>query len=140
MKEFESFANQLNRFFAQPTTFDTDRELLATTDWAPSCDVCETPEGYRIEAELPGVDKKDVNVSLENGVLRITGERKEDKETKNEKMHRREMFRGSFARSFTLPEDADWEQVDAQFKDGILNVRLGKTRSKPAHQRQIDVK
>jgi HSP20 family protein len=139
-REMEAFSSQFNRLFGPSTLLGGERELLASTDWSPSCDISETDDSFRIEAELPGVKKDDVKVDLESGVLRISGERKEEKEIKNEKVHRRELFRGTFARSFTMPENADQERVEANFKDGILKVNIAKTKNAKHPQRQISVK
>lgn len=124
---------------------DLERETLALTDWAPSCDVSETAAEYRIKAELPGVDRKDVHVALENGVLTIEGDRKEEKEEKGGKdkdairFHRKEMTYGHFLRRFTVPADADESKVQAQFKDGVLEVSISRSKAKQAKARRIPV-
>ena len=98
-REMEELSTRMNRLFSlSPWTGNGERELLATTDWAPSCDISETEKEYRVNAELPGVKKGDVHVTLENGVLTIQGERREEKEERGEKMHRRELSYGKFMR------------------------------------------
>ncbi|MGF1510961.1 MAG: Hsp20/alpha crystallin family protein [Myxococcota bacterium] len=140
IQEMEAFTNRMSRLFGQHQLQpNEDRELMAGTDWSPSCDISETDKTYEIQAELPGVKKENVNVALEDGVLRISGERKEEKEETKAKIHRRELFHGSFARSFTMPSDADQEHIKASFKDGILHVQIGKSKSKASKSVQINV-
>lgn len=117
-----------------------EREALSIADWTPSCNVSETNEEYRIEAELPGVKQQDVEVKVEDRVVTLRGERREEKEEKGKKFHRVESSYGSFMRSFTLPEDADEQQVSAEFKDGLLKVRIRRTAPKESKARTIAVK
>lgn len=142
-REFEDLSNRLNRLFGlSKTTGNGERETLALMDWSPSCDISENEKDYQIRAELPDVKKDNVHVTLENGVLTIQGERKEEKETKEEagrKYHRRELTYGTFLRSFTMPDDADETKVDASFKDGILNVTIAKSKTKAPKAREIPV-
>lgn len=113
-------------------------ESIAVSQWAPLVDVSEDEKGYLIKAELPEVKKEAVKVTLENGVLTISGERKFEQEEKNKRYHRVERAYGTFLRSFTMPDDAEAEEVTAEFRDGVLQVRIAKTeRSRP---KQIDVK
>jgi len=107
-------------------------------EWSPAADVSETDQEYLVKAELPGVKREDVKVTLENGVLTIAGERKVEKEDKNEKTHRVERFYGSFSRSFTLPENADAAGVRAESKDGVLNLHIPKTRIEK--QKAVEIK
>jgi HSP20 family protein len=95
-------------------------------EWAPAADISETDKEYVIKAELPEVRKEDVQVTVHEGVITIAGERKQEKEKKDEKMHRVERFYGSFYRSFDLPEDADDKNIRAESKDGVLTVRISK--------------
>ena len=114
------------------------QELMATGDWIPRVDIAETDKEFVIKAELPEIKKEEVSVSVDNGVLTLRGERKQEKEEKGKKFHRIERFYGSFTRSFTLPENVDETKVDASFKDGILQLTIPKTKeSKP---KAIEVK
>lgn len=138
-RELEDMSGRLNRLFGRselsrfPST-----ELLANSDWSPAVDIAETPEDYLIKAELPDVKKEEVKVTMEEGVLRISGERKHEKEEKGKKYHRVERSYGSFMRSFQMPNAVDAAKVTAEFKDGVLNVRLPKTeRTTPP---TVDVK
>jgi len=110
------------RGFGLPAASQAPRVL------APRMDVTETENEYRVEAELPGLEEKDIQVTLENGVLTLAGERKEEREEKDEKqgfMHR-ESFRGRFERSLALPENADEKGVTAAYKNGILTLAIPK--------------
>ncbi len=136
----ETLADHMNRIFGMPTLSRSEREALATTDWAPSCDITETEQDYRIQVSLPDVKKDDVHVTLQDGVLTIQGERRQEREEKNVRFHRRELSVGSFMRRFTVPDDAEESTVDAQFKDGMLHVTIPKTDGKPGKTKQIDVR
>ena len=116
-----------------------DRAALAAADWTPSCNVSETPEEYRIEAELPGVKEEDVEVNVEDRLLTLRGERQEEKEEKGKKFHRIESSYGSFTRSFTLPEDVDEDKIAADYKDGLLTVRVPRTEPKETKARKIAI-
>lgn len=139
-REMEDLSTRMNRLFGL-TRFagNGERELLATNDWAPSCDISETDTEYRIHAELPNVKKEDVRVTLEDGVLTIQGERREEKEQKDVRVHRRELSYGHFMRRFTMPDDADDAKVDATFKDGMLNVSIARTKAKVTKAKEIAV-
>jgi HSP20 family protein len=113
---------------------DSQQQSLTTAEWAPSVDISEDDREYLIKAELPEVNKEDVKVTVENGVVTLKGERKFEKEENNKKYHRIERSYGSFLRSFSIPEDADPNKVTADFKDGVLMVRLTKSEEKlPRH-------
>jgi HSP20 family protein len=117
-----------------------EREALSIADWTPSCDVSETPEEYRMEAELPGVKKEDLDLKVENRVLTLRGEKREKKEEKEKKYHRVESSYGSFMRSFALPDDADGDKIAADYKDGLLSVRIARTTPKESKARKVEVK
>ena len=116
-----------------------EREAFTLADWTPSCNVSETPEAYVIQAELPGVKEEDLEVNVEEGVLSLRGERREEKEEKGKKWHRVESSYGSFMRSFRLPDDSDDEKVSAEFKDGIQKVKVPRTEAKPSKAKSIKV-
>lgn len=117
--------------------FDRDENVTAT-EWLPSVDISEDAKEYLIKVEVPGIEKDQVKVTVENGVLTITGERKFEKEEKDKKYHRVERSYGSFVRSFTLPENTDGSKVRAEYKDGVLKVHLEKDEK--AKPKSIDVK
>jgi HSP20 family protein len=106
--------------------------------WAPRIDVREEPDGYVVEVDLPGLSKSDIEVSLENDILTISGERKMEDTQDGQTVHRRERFCGKFTRSMSFPGDVDPEKVAASFKDGVLKVEIKKSElTKP---RQIEIK
>lgn len=109
-------------------------EEVSTRRWAPAVDIKETEDALVLRAELPGLTKEDVKITLENQVLTLSGERKFEKEAKGESYHRIERSYGAFTRAFTLPTHVKTEKVDATFADGVLTVTLPKMEeSKPRH-------
>ena len=114
------------------------KEALTVAQWSPLVDITEDEKEYLIQAELPDMKKEDVRLTVENGVLAISGERKFEKEEKGRKYHRIERAYGSFVRSFSLSEDADGSNVSANFKDGVLKVHLPK--SVRAKQKTVEIK
>jgi HSP20 family protein len=113
-------------------------ESIAVPEWAPLVDIAEDEKEYLIKVELPEIQKDDVKVTVEGGTLTISGERKGEKEVKGRKYHRLERYYGRFERSFNIPDDAEANEVKAEFKDGLLRVRLAK--SEKARPKQIEVK
>ena len=132
-RELDEVQNRLGTFFGGFPEFGRfPRRLfgngdVALPDWSPGVDISEDNQEYLIKADLPEMKKEDVKVTVENGVLSISGERKSEKEAKKKKFHRIERSFGTFLRTFTLPEDADANKIAAEFKDGVLKVRLAKT-------------
>lgn len=102
-------------------------DLGFETEWAPALDVSETKDAVTIKAEVPGIDAKDIEVTLEGQVLTIKGEKKEEKEEKEEHYYRKERSYGAFARSIRLPASVEVGKVAATFKNGVLTVTLPKT-------------
>ncbi len=138
-RELEDVSERLNRLFGRPiATRETNREALATPDWAPALDIVETPEEYVLQVEVPGITKENVKVNVVDGILRIEGERRQEKEEKGKKFHRLERSYGTFLRTFVLPEYVDETQVRAEFKEGILTVRLPKTQK--AKPKTVEIK
>ena len=138
-RELEEVSDRLNRMFARPAASRTaGKETMIVADWTPSVDISETDVEYQIKAEIPDVKKEDVKVTLEDGVLTIQGQRKQEKEDKGTKYHRIERSYGSFVRTFSLPDVIDDAKVKAEFKDGVLNLHLPK--SEKAKPRAIEVK
>jgi len=139
-KELEEMQHRLSTLYGRaPVRKDSGKEeALTVAEWVPLVDITEDDKEYLIKAEVPEVKKEDVKVSVQDDVLTITGERKFEKEEKDKKYHRVERAYGSFHRSFTLPDDADAQKVVAEFKDGLLKVRLPKTEQ--AKSKSIEVK
>jgi HSP20 family protein len=139
-RELEDVSARLNRIFGRPLIrSESGNEMLAVADWAPSVDISETDTAYLIKGEIPGVKKEDVKVSIEDGMLTIQGERKQEKEEKGKKFHRVECSYGSFMRSFQMPDDADENKVTAEFKDGMINVTLAKSAKAQQKAKTINV-
>ena len=140
-KEMEDLQSRFSRLFGltPARTENGDRELMTITEWAPSVDIIEDEKEWLVKADLPEVKKEEVKVTVENGVLTIIGERKFEKEEKDKKYHRIERSYGNFLRSFTLPDAADGSKVSAEFKDGVLKVRLPKTEKAKAKAVEVKV-
>ncbi|MDY6825050.1 MAG: Hsp20/alpha crystallin family protein [Thermodesulfobacteriota bacterium] len=106
----------------------TNREA----SWVPAIDVSETDNEYLVKAELPGLKKEDIDISLNNGILTLKGEKKQEKKDDNENYHFRESYFGTFTRSLRLPNDASEEKVDATYHDGVVTVSVPKSeKAKP---------
>lgn len=108
-------------------------------EWAPSADISETDQEYVIRAELPAVKKEDVTVTVDAGMISIKGERKQYENDKTEKYHRIESFYGAFARSFSLPDNANSDAIRCESKDGVLTVHIPKTQLQKTKAKQITV-
>jgi HSP20 family protein len=136
--EIDSLVNQL-----MPRAARWPRLSLEGTssklEWSPSADISETDAEFLIRAELPAVKKEDVLVTLDAGTITIKGERKQQKDEKNEKYHRVESFYGSFERSFSLPENINADAVRCESKDGILTVHIPKTVAQKSTPKRISV-
>lgn len=130
---------RMTRLFEEPFTplaFQGE-EPFALTIWTPSCDIYET-DGEIVKAELPGLKKEEVKVTIENNVLTIRGERKLEEEAKRENYYRIERSYGEFLRSFTLPTGIDAKKINAEFKDGMLKIALPKAEE--AKPKAVDIK
>jgi len=132
-RELEDMQRGLSRIL-DDTSFGT----TGTGQWAPAVDIRETDVALLVQVELPGIDKKDVKLEVKDSVLTISGERKYEKDVKEEHAHRIERSYGRFVRSFSLPTNVDTDKVDASMNNGILEVRLPKKES--AKPKAITVK
>src|SRR6202521_1137561 len=128
-------AQPLFRLF--DTFFNDGGEDLATRTWTPAVDIQETDDSYRIHAELPGLTKDDIQITLENNVLRLSGERKFEKDVKQENYHRIERTYGTFSRHFALPTQVTSDQVEAKLGDGVLWIVVPKAEQ--AQPRRISI-
>ena len=135
-REIEDMFERYNRAIGWPRL--GSQEIIASGDWSPRVDIAETDNEFIIKAEIPEIKKEDVKVTVDNGVLTISGERKQEKEEKNKKFHRVERYYGSFSRSFTLPNNVDETKIEASFKDGMLNLQIPKAEE--AKPKAIEVK
>jgi HSP20 family protein len=130
-------ADTLRRFPMQGGALGN--EGLSSREWAPLADVSENDGEYVIKAELPEVRKEDVNVTVQDGVLTLSGERKQEQREENERVHRIERFYGSFARRFALPENADEQGIRAECRDGVIVIRIPKQKQVEQQPRQIQI-
>ncbi len=124
--------------FAWPETAGSEPRALRAFEHMPSVEVKENDNAYTISVELPGLDEKDVKVSIEGDVLTIAGDKKVERT--DEKTHFSERSYGSFTRSFSLPTDADRDAVNAKFAKGVLTLDIRKAAGKPGQGKQIEVK
>ena len=130
--------DRMNRLFGDFLERGPSREEgMETGTWLPNVDIYETKDAVCVRAELPGVDKDAVHVEVKEGVLTLRGERKFEREVKEENYHRIERAYGTFHRSFTLPSSVDAEKVSARMKDGVLEVDLPKREQ--ARPKQITI-
>jgi len=141
LKEMEELENRLSSLFnLRPARRDSNdaEERMTVAEWAPPVDITEDDTKYVIKADLPEVRKEDLKLTVENGVLTLVGERRLEKEETGLRYHRVERAHGSFARSFTLPDNADPTRVQADFKNGVLAVHVAKDEQ--AQPKTIQVK
>jgi HSP20 family protein len=114
-------------------------EGRAAFDWAPAADVSETEGEYMIKADLPEVRKEDVSITVQDGVLTLSGERRQQQREDTEKVHRVERAYGSFARRFALPENADEQGIRAESRDGVILIHIPKQKIVQPQPRQITI-
>ena len=136
-RDFTVLQDRMNRLF-QDFTPRGEQDLTAG-NFVPPVDIYEDEQGISVKAELPGVDPKDVDVRVENNTLTIKGERKFEKEEKEENFHRMERRYGSFVRSFTLPNSVDTDNVKADFENGVLTIHLLKRAEAKPKQIKVSV-
>ena len=135
---FPDLQREMNRLFSSVAPMG-EQELEAGA-WTPEVDVYEDDDAIRVQADIPGVDPKDVEVSIDAGRLTVHGERKLEKEDQKENYRRVERAYGSFTRTFTLPDYADSEKIDASFKNGVLDVTIPKKPEAATKSRKVEVK
>lgn len=110
---------------------------LSNRTWSPAVDIRETDDAYLVHAELPGLTKDDIQITLENNILKLTGERRFEKDVNEEQFHRIERAYGTFTRAFSLPSRVNGDKVKANFKDGVLTITVPKVEE--AKPRKIDI-
>jgi HSP20 family protein len=134
---FFGLRNELDRLFEPLAEFARGSQLLRA--WNPAIDLYEDKDNVTVKAELPGLKKEDIDVSLHDGVLSISGERKSEEKFENAETYRAERFVGRFQRPVTLPSPVSADKVQAQYKDGILTVTLPKTEEAKPKQIEVNV-
>jgi HSP20 family protein len=125
-RELEEIERRLEGLFDR-SPFSRSQEGLSAQQWHPQVDIIEDDKEYSVKADLPEVAKNDVKVSFREGVLEISGERKQEKKEASRRFHRTERTYGAFLRSFTLPSAAEGDKARAEFHDGVLTVRIPKS-------------
>lgn len=139
-REFSSLQDRINRVFSEAHAGRADEGLMTSGTWAPLVDIYQSGEHeVVVKAELPEVKREDIDVTVENGTLTIRGERKLAGEVKEEHYHRVERRYGSFSRSFSLPPKVDATKVGADYKDGVLTVRLPLREEAKPRQIKVEV-
>jgi HSP20 family protein len=131
--------NRMGRFFRELYSPEGPEEALTTTSFAPPADVYEDEHTITLKLEVPGIDEKDIDVRIENNMLTVHGERKIEKEEKEENFRRIERQYGSFTRSFTLPSSVDSGQVSAHYDKGLLKISLSKKAEAKPKQIKVNV-
>ena len=125
-RDLNMLQDRMNRLFDNAGRNWSNEEPAATTTWSPAVDIFETDGEIVVKAELPGMERKDITLNLENNVLTLRGERRFEKETKDENYHRIERAYGGFSRAFSIPATVDEEKIRAEYKDGVLKIVLPK--------------
>jgi HSP20 family protein len=138
-REFSTLQDRMNRLFRESYGPEGREESLTSTTFAPPVDVYEDEHNVTLKIEVPGIDEEDIDVRIENNVLTVHGERKFEKEEKEENFRRVERQYGSFTRTFTLPNTVDSEKVSANYDKGILKIGLPKTAEAKPKQIKVNV-
>lgn len=131
------FARMPSMFGRWPRAFEFNGKQAL--EWSPSVDISETDAEFLIRADLPAVKKEDVRITVDEGMLTISGERRQQTEEKKEKSHRIETVYGKFSRSFSLPDNADSANIRAESKDGVITVHVAKTKAAAKKPTEIKV-
>jgi HSP20 family protein len=141
-REMDRLFDDFTGGFLRGSLFDPTPFRRAETAFRtmPAVDVAEIEKAYEIKAELPGLDEKDIEVKVANGILFIKGEKQEEVEEREKDYYRRERSFGSFERSFQLPDDIEDDKIDATFKNGVLSVTLPKSAEAQQQAKKIEVK
>ena len=139
LRDLATMQNRINRFVRESYSPEGPEEALTTTSFAPPVDIYEDEHSITLKMEVPGIDEKDIDVRIENTTLTVHGERKLEKEEKEENFRRVERQYGSFTRSFTLPSSVDPGQVDANYDRGVLKISLAKKAEAKPKQIKVNV-
>jgi HSP20 family protein len=139
LRDLATMQNRLNHFVRESYSPASPEEALTTTSFAPPVDIYEDEHTIAVKMEVPGIDEKDIDVRIESNTLTVHGERKIEKEEKEENFRRIERQYGSFTRSFTLPSSVDTGQVSAHYDKGILKISLAKKAEAKPKQIKVNV-
>ncbi len=137
LSQFQNDINQLlERNYAEDQ--DADSSKVVTSRWSPAVDIQEKEDRFILKADLPGIAAEDIDITMDNGVLTLKGERTDESEEEREGYHRIERVRGSFYRRFSLPDTADASRIEAKGKNGVLEIVIPKQEK--AQPKKIEVK
>jgi HSP20 family protein len=139
-REFSPMQDRLNRLFRESYNPERPEEALTTTSLAPPVDIYEDEHNFTLKIEVPGIDEKDIDVRIEGNTLTVHGERKLEKEEKEENFRRVERHYGSFTRSFTLPGSVDPGEVSADYDKGVLKIKLPKKAEAKPKQIKVNIR
>ncbi|HSD63527.1 MAG TPA: Hsp20/alpha crystallin family protein [Ignavibacteriaceae bacterium] len=135
LRELDNLNNRLHKFFGEfPANIDLG------FSFSPRIDVFADDKDFYLEAELPGLKKDEIKISLQDNILTLSGEKKKSDENDNKEYFRNERIFGTFSRSFTLPEDINPDSTEAKFEDGVLKISIAKTEVKSEKERNIKIK
>jgi HSP20 family protein len=137
LRELENFQNRIQKLFGDMPSFTSEFGI----SFNPKIDISDDEKNIYIEAEIPGVKKDQISISLEDNIVTIKGEKKEEtEENQGKNYYRSERSYGSFVRSFTLPNEVNPDSCEAKFEEGILKIKIEKVQPKPKNERQIEIK
>lgn len=136
LKELETLHDRIQRYFEDFANFG----FSFADNFNPRIDISEDDNNINVIAEIPGVKKENLKITLQDNILTIEGEKKKEEEKKGKNYYRAERVFGSFKRSFTLPAEVDADKVDAKFEDGMLRINLQKLNPKPKNEKVIELK
>jgi len=139
-RDLISIQDRMNRLFEQTLARTREDEGIAASTWTPAVDIYETPDQVVMKAELPGLTREDIEINVRDNTLSLRGQRKFEKDVKEENYLRIERAYGSFQRSFTLPATIQQDKIKAVFRDGVLELTLPKAEEARPKQIKIDVK
>ena len=140
-KDFGSLQERINRMFDDTirTLYPTDGEELEKDTWAPAVDIYETNDSFVVSADLPGLDKDEIQIDLKDNTLTLKGEKKFEEKVSKDNYIRVERTYGSFVRSFTLPQNVDPEKIKAKYKEGVLEVTIPKKEEAKPKQIKVEL-
>ena len=138
-RDLSTLQDRMNRLFEETNRGSRADDPSSTSAWSPAVDIHETDAEIVVQAELPGMDRKDIELNLENNVLTLRGNREFEKEAKDENYHRIERAYGIFSRSFSIPAVVDADKIQADYKNGVLTIALPKTQKAKPKQITIDI-
>jgi HSP20 family protein len=136
-RDLGTLQDRMNRLFDDASRTWRPDEPAATTTWSPAVDIFETEGEIVVKAELPGMERNDITLNLEKNILTLKGERRFQKETKEDNYHRIERSYGTFSRAFSIPATVDEEKIKAEYKDGVLKIVLPKKEQAKPKQIRI---